>query len=220
MEKCIILSKGGYKLINERAMLQLQYSLTTSLWSESINTQPLYMNTLPGTTSMGTPMAESTPVPQIGPTLFQPIPTPCMHDILEPSANEQARADYLERQMRNMSSVQLPSRIPTSGDDILLEEDSLSRRIWDYCSRIEDHRRCEKDTHHVTLSSIKEYKVRTTTTKSQKERDEVYKGMSQNLERVREVARGTLSRASTISAEEMPNGFNRNRFYQYKRKDE
>ena len=48
--------KGGYKLIHERAMLQLQYSPTTSLGSESINTQPLYMNTLPGTTSMG-PMA-------------------------------------------------------------------------------------------------------------------------------------------------------------------
>ena len=97
--------EGGYKLINERAMLQLQYSLTTSLGSESVNTQPLYMNTLPGTTSMGIPMAESTPVLQIGPTLFRPIPTPCMHDILESSANEQARADYLERQMRNMSSV-------------------------------------------------------------------------------------------------------------------
>ena len=91
--------KGGYKLINERAMLQPQYSFTTSLGSESISTQPLYMNTLPGTTNMSTPMAESTPIPQIGPTLFRPIPTPCMHDILEPSANEQARADYLERQM-------------------------------------------------------------------------------------------------------------------------
>ena len=74
--------EGGYKLINERAMLQLQYSLTTSLGSESINTQPLYMNTLPGTTSMGIPIAESTPIPQIGPTLFRPIPTPHMHDIL------------------------------------------------------------------------------------------------------------------------------------------
>ena len=47
--------------------------------------------------------------------------------------------------------------MPPSGDDIPLEDESLSRRIWDYCSRIEDHRRCEKDTHHVTLSSIKEY---------------------------------------------------------------
>ena len=34
------------------------------------------------------------------------------------------------------------------------------------------------------------------------DRDEVYKRMSQNLGRVREVARSTFSRASTISAEE------------------
>ena len=103
-----------------------------------------------------------------------------MCDILEPSANEQARADYVERQMQNMSSVQLPSSIPPSGDDIPLEDESLSRRIWDYCSQIEDHRRCEKDTHHVTLSSIKEYKARQQQQKSLKERDEVYKGMSHN----------------------------------------
>ena len=122
---------------------------------------------------------------------------------MEPSAKEQARADYLERQMRNMSSVQLPSSIPPTGEGIPFEDDSLSRRIWDYCSRIEDDRRCEKDTHHVTLNSIKEYKVRQQQKQqSQKERDEVYKGMSRNLERVREVARGTLSTASTISAED------------------
>ena len=97
--------EGGYKLINEKAMLQTQYSLPTSLGGESVITQPYYMNTLPGTTSIGIPMAESTTVPQVGPTLFRPIPTPCMHDILKPSANEQARADYLEKQMRHMSSV-------------------------------------------------------------------------------------------------------------------
>ena len=60
----------------------------------------------------------------------------------------------------------------------------------------------EKETHQVTLSSIKEYKERQQWPESQKERDEVYTGMSQNLERVREVAQGTLSRASTVSAEE------------------
>ena len=86
-------------------MLQPQYSLPTSLGSESVITQPYYMNTLPGTTSMSTPMAESTPGPQVGPTLFRPIPMPHVHDILEPSTNEQARADYLEKQMRHMSSV-------------------------------------------------------------------------------------------------------------------
>ena len=154
--------EGGYKLINERAMLQPQYSLPTSLGSESVTTQPYYMNTLPGTTSMGIPVAESTPIPQVGPTLFRPIPTPRVCDILEPSTNEQARADYLEKQMRNMSSVWLPLSLPPSGDDIPLEDEGLSRRIWDYCSRIEDHRRCEKDTHHVIQT--------TTTKKSKKER--------------------------------------------------
>ena len=119
---------------------------------------------------------------------------------MEPSANEQARAEYIDRQMRHMKSVHLPSSIPAS-DDIPLEEDDLSKRICDYCSRIEDHRRCEKDTHYVTLNSIKEYKARQRQ-QGRKDRDEVYQKMSQNLERVREVARHTLSRASTISAEE------------------
>ena len=167
---------------------------------KSITTQPLYMNTLPRATGISVPVAESTPVPHIGPTLFRPIPTPHVHDILEPSSNEQARADYLDRQMRHMKSVQLPSSIPTS-NDIPIEEDDLSKRIRDYCSRIEDHRRYEKDTHYVTLNSIKEYKDRQRQ-QGKKDRDEVYHKMSQNLERVREVARKTYSGASTISAEE------------------
>ena len=66
----------------------------------SLSSQPFYMNTVPRTTNVGVPIAESTPVPQIGPTLHRPIPTPRVCDILEPSANEQARAKYLERQMR------------------------------------------------------------------------------------------------------------------------
>ena len=126
---------------------------------------------------------------------------PRVHDILEPSANEQAMADYLEKQMRHMSSVRLPSSLPPSRDDIPLEDEGLSRRIHEYCSRI-DHRGCEKDTHHVTLNSIKEYKAKQQQQTSQKERDEVSKGMSCNLEKVREVTQNTLSRASTISAEE------------------
>ena len=45
----------------------------TSLGSESITTQPYYMKILPGTTGMGIPIAESTPVPQVGPTLLGPF---------------------------------------------------------------------------------------------------------------------------------------------------
>ena len=119
---------------------------------------------------------------------------------MEPSANEQARAEYIDRQMRHMKSVCLPSSIPAS-DDRPLEEDDLYKRICDYCSRMEDHRKCEKDTHYVTLNSIKEYKARQKQ-QGKKDRDEVYQQMSQNLERVREVGRHTLSRASTISSEE------------------
>ena len=62
-------------------------------------------------------------------------------------------------------------------------------------------RRCEKDTHYVTLNSIKEYKIKQRQ-QGKMDRDEVYKRMSQHLEKVREVARSTFSRASTISVEE------------------
>ena len=95
---------------------------------KSIPTQPVYMNTLPGATGISVLVAESTPVPHVGPTLFRPIPTPRVHDILDPSSNEQPRADYLDRQMRQMKSVQLPSSISTS-NDIPIEEDDLSKRI-------------------------------------------------------------------------------------------
>ena len=101
---------------------------TKSMSNRGSLSQPFYMNTLPRTTGIGVPMAESTPVPQIGPTLFRPIPTPQAHDILEPLASEQARAKYIDKQMRHMKSVQLPSSIPTS-DDIPLEDDGLSGRI-------------------------------------------------------------------------------------------
>ena len=51
------------------------------------------MNIVPRTTSMGIPIAESTPVPQMGPILYRPTPTPRVHDILEPVASEQAQLD-------------------------------------------------------------------------------------------------------------------------------
>ena len=162
----------------------------------SLSSQPFYMNTVPRTTTVGIPIAESTPVPQIGPILHRPIPTPRVRDILEPSANEQTRAKYLERQMRHMESVRLP---PSENQS--LEEESLSREIQEYCSRMHEHCRYEKETHYVILDSMKEHKVRQRQ-QGKRERDEIYKRMSRNLESVGEVARNTFSRASTISVEE------------------
>ena len=51
------------------------------------------------------------------------------------------------------------------------------------------------------MNSIKEYKAKQRQ-QGKKDRDEIYNKMAQNLEKVREVARSTLSRASTILAEE------------------
>ena len=82
-----------------------------------------------------------------------------------------------------------------------LEEESLSRRIQEYCSGIHEHCQYEKETHHVILESMKEHKIRQRQ-QGKKERDEIYRQMSRNLESVREVTRNTFSRASTISVEE------------------
>ena len=162
----------------------------------SLSSQPSYMNTCPQMTNVGIPIAVSTPVPQLGPTLYRPTPTPRVCDILEPSANEQARAKYLERQMRHIKGIQLPS-----SDSQSFEEESLLQKIQEYCSRIHERCQYEKETHHVMLESMKEHKVRQRQ-QGRKECDEVYRRMSRNLESVRQVARNTFSRASTISVEE------------------
>ena len=97
------LAENAYALEQNRQ--RLTGYLPDPVTCQSLSSQPFYMNALPKTTHAGIPIAESTPVPQIGPTLHRPIPTPRVHDILDPLAPEQARAKYLERQMRHMKSV-------------------------------------------------------------------------------------------------------------------
>ena len=53
----------GYRVINGRATVEPQFRDTT-LESEYIPMQPTYTNTLPGTNSMVTPLAKSTPITQ------------------------------------------------------------------------------------------------------------------------------------------------------------
>ena len=125
-----------------------------------------------------------------------------MKDILEPSSSEQARAAYLERQMQNMNSVRIPLSMPSLEDGTLIEPESLSRRIHDYCEKRRDNRKHEWEAHKMTLNSLKEKKEKQYQQQSQKERDAVYARMLHNLERTRAVVRNSISRASTISAEE------------------
>ena len=56
-------------------------------------------------------------------------------DILEPASNEQARAAYLERQMRDIGSVRLPSDIPSLEDGVSLGPESLPKRIQIFVRR-------------------------------------------------------------------------------------
>ena len=95
--------------------------------------QLIYTNTLPGTTSVVTPIAKSTPMTQVLQIPTIPVVLPHVEDILEPSSNEQVRATYLERQMQDMSSVRLPSDIPSLEDGVSIGPESLSKRIQNYC---------------------------------------------------------------------------------------
>ena len=103
------------------------------------------MNTHPGTTSIDTPIAKSTPVTQASQIPAIPVVLSCMKDILEPSSSEQTRASYLERQMHNMNSVRIPLSMPSLEDGTSIEPESLSRRIHDYCEGRRDNRNLTRD---------------------------------------------------------------------------
>ena len=193
---------------NAYALDQKKQSTT----GHSLFSYPIYMNTVPTTTNVGIPIAESTPVPQVGPTLYRPTPTPRVRDILEPVASEQARARYLEEQMRHIESICLAPSESRS-----LEEGSLSREIREYCSKMNEHCQYERETHNVMLDSMKEHKARQRQ-QGKKERDEVYKHMTSNVEKVKAIARESLSRASTISVEEHRMALTRTDFKNIKEK--
>ena len=88
----------GYRMIPEKATVIPHYQ-HTSLEDEYA---PAY-NTLPGITSIATPIAKSTPVTQSSHIpMTKTIPE---RDIVRPISNERARATYLESQIKDMSSV-------------------------------------------------------------------------------------------------------------------
>ena len=121
----------GYMMIPEKATIIPQYQHT---FVENEYT-PAYENTLPGITNLPTPIAKSTPVTQAS---HVPVTT-TERDIVQPISSEEARAVYLESQMRDMTSVQLPSHIPSVEEESLISLD-LTRRIDTYCSEQKEKR--------------------------------------------------------------------------------
>ena len=63
-------------------------------------------------------------------------------------------------------------------------------------------RKQEWESHKIALDKMKESKGKHSTQPDKKEREAAYSQMAQNMERTRNVVRNSISRASTISAEE------------------
>ena len=82
----------GYKIIPKKATVIPQYQQTPA----EDEYKPTYVNTLPGTTDIETPIAKSTPVTQASQVPVLPNVSPLERDILEPMSSEQARSTYLE----------------------------------------------------------------------------------------------------------------------------
>ena len=101
---------------------------------------------------------------------------PLVRDLLESTSNEQARADYLERQMIHMSSI---SRLTSENLENLRVEaaseerydrnkdqqqtrtvthDSLQKRVQDFCQENRVRRKQEWESHRMALDRMREYK--------------------------------------------------------------
>ena len=78
---------------------------------------------------------------------------------------------------------------------------NLAREIQEFCSLTEECCPYEKETLEAMLESMLDTKIKQRQLQ-QRERDEIYKQMTSKLEKVRAIARESISRASTISVEE------------------
>ena len=130
------------------------------------------------------------------------VASPCARDILEPASNEQVRSAYLERQMKEMYSMKLPSDIPSLKDGRISRPESLQNWIQHFCQERKGKRKQEWESHRVALEKMKESKEQQHNQHSQEERDTMYAQMLQNIERTRAAMRSSNSKASTISDEE------------------
>ena len=100
-----------------------------------------------------------------------------------------------------MSSVRLPLNIPMREEESHVPTD-LSGRIHAFCKDQKERKKWEWESLKIALDKMKESKRKHLKQPDEKEREVVYSQMAQNMERTRNVVRNSISRASTISAEE------------------
>ena len=87
-----------------------------------------------------------------------PDTLPPVRNILEPTSNEQAKSAYLERQMRQMDSIKLPSDMPSLKDGMVPRPESLQDRIQSFCQERKVRRKQEWESHRIALEKMKESK--------------------------------------------------------------
>ena len=124
----------GYRVINERATVEPQFR-DTNLESEYIPMWPTYVNSLPGTNGIVTPLAKSTPITQSSQVPKISAAFPHVRDILELASNDQMRSTYLKRQLRQMDSVKLPSGMPSLQNGMVPRPESLQDQIQNFVKK-------------------------------------------------------------------------------------
>ena len=170
----------GYRLIPEKATVIPQYQSTT-MESEYMQT---YENTLPGITDIPTPITKSTPVTQAS---HVPVTRTSMErDIVQPISSEEARARYLEKQMKGMDSVRLPLNIPSMEEEPFTSTD-LTRRINAFCKEQKEKRRRERESHKLFLSALVQRKSKPSIQPAKEEGEIVYSQLAHDMEKTRDV---------------------------------
>ena len=170
----------GYRLIPEKATVIPQYQSTKM---ESEHT-PAYENMLPGITNVPTPIAESTPVTQ---TSHIPITRIGIEsDIVQPISSEEARARYLEKQMKAIDSVRLPTNISSLEEEPFTSMD-LSHRINAFCKQQKEKRRRERESHKLFLDTLIQKQSKPTVQPVKEDGDIVYSQLSHDMEKTRDV---------------------------------
>ena len=199
----------GYRMIPEKAMVIPQYQHT--LVEDEY--EPTYENTLPGITNIVTPIAKSTPVTQV---LHIPVTKTILErDIVEPMSSERARAAYLESQIQDMSSKWL--NIPLR-KEVSHASTDLTTRINTFCKEQKEKIRQEWESHRKALDVMKQSKSKHHKQQDKTVREVVYSQIAQNMEKIRNVVRSSISQASTISAEEHQMALTEKEFSMIKKK--
>ena len=166
----------GYKIIPKKVLPQFQQTPVVDEY------RPAYVNTLPGTTDMSTPIAKSMPVTQASQMPALPNVSPYEQDIMKPISSEQARSAYMERQIQGMSSVRLPLDTPSLEDESH-GSTNLPKRIHAFCQERKEKRKYKWESLKVALEKMKEIKEKYHKQQIEEERDAAYAQMIQNVER-------------------------------------